>query len=107
MDLNAELDPLLKRLAGATSVPPDEPARLEAILAAFDAAGGPRTAAARRDYCARRDYLLMGTLATAAAALIAVTLASAWTGHRAMSSGPAAAESSASTTRGEPPLAGA
>lgn len=74
MDVNPELDQLLKRLARETSVPPEEPARLQGLLDAFEAAQR------KPGSSPRRDYWWMGTLATAAAVLIAVALSPSWFG---------------------------
>ena len=76
MDVNPELDPLLKRLARGTSVPGEDPARLQTLLVAFDATQRTTRLSPRRDYWA------MGTLAAAAAVLIAVALAPSWVGGR-------------------------
>lgn len=68
MDVNFELDRFLKRAAGDVVVPPEDPARLHALLAAFDRAQRaplPKS---------RRDYWWMGMLATAAALMIAIAL---------------------------------
>lgn len=61
----------LRRLADSVDVPPIDPAREDALLAAFDAAAAHRAAPRPR----RSIYWGMAGLATAAALLIAVGLA--------------------------------
>jgi hypothetical protein len=67
----------LRRLNDAAAVPPPDPAREAALMAAFDAthaAGAPRR---------RRDYWHLAAFAAAAAVVVAVGIAPALTGGRA------------------------
>jgi hypothetical protein len=75
-DYNDNIDDLdlalaLRRLADSTPVPPVDPAREAALMAAFDASIGGRAPGTRR---AVRPYWGMAGLATAAAFLIVVVL---------------------------------
>jgi hypothetical protein len=62
----------LRRLAGSTNVPPVDPAREAALMAAFDAPARGAVSAPRTRL--RRPYWGMAGLAAAAALLIAVVL---------------------------------
>jgi hypothetical protein len=72
---NPDLALALRRLAGAIVVPPADPAREAALMAAFDAT--PRAAPA----VSRRQYLYMAGLATAATVLLATGLDPGSTGR--------------------------
>jgi hypothetical protein len=103
--LERDLDDALRRLSAATVVPPPDPAREAALLAAFDAAGPSRRAAVPR--ISARGYWSMAALATAAAVLIAVGLTPAPTGrHGPLPGGSATHSSTPPLNRGvqlEPP----
>ncbi len=75
-----DLAALLRRVARETTVPPVDAAREAALLAAFDGA--------RRPSIARAGYWWMGTLATAAALLIATGLVRPGAGRRDPPPGP-------------------
>lgn len=100
MDLNSELDQLLKRLARETSVPREDPVRLQALLVAFDAA--PRVPRRRP----RRDYWWLGALATAAAVLIVAALSPSSFGPRAGSRAPHAPVAATAAGDVQPPAGG-
>ena len=76
-DHDLELALALRRLDDALEVPPIDPAREAALMAAFDAATARATAARRSG----RGYWAMAGLATAATLLIAVGLDPARTGR--------------------------
>ena len=69
-DIDRDLALALRRLADSAVVPPVDPAREAALLAAFDAARAPE----RHRPARRRQYWGMAGLAAAAALLIAIGL---------------------------------
>jgi len=101
-DITTERDlaDALRRLNAAAVVPPADPARAAALMAAFDAAHVKPVV--RR----RRDYWHLTAFAAAAAILIAVGIAPALTGRHGHPSGGTAPHRPAPTTRDvrlEPP----
>ena len=91
----------LRRLDDAVEVPPSDPAREAALMAAFDAAQA-RVAPLRSS---RRMYWAMAGLATAASLLMAVGLAPVWTGRHGTPPGgnPGLQKPLSSSLRGVPP----
>jgi hypothetical protein len=93
----------LRRLDEVSVVPPPEPAREAALMAAFDAAhaaGRGSDLSERRASKGRRAYWGMAALATAAALLIAVGIAPTSTGRPAPSGGSQATHKPPSSSRG-------
>jgi len=93
--LERDLADALRRLNAAAAVPPVDPAREAALLAAFDAAQRPAVRSA-----SARQYWYMAALATAAAVLIAAGVTPAVTGrHGPLPPGPASHNPGPSTNR--------
>jgi hypothetical protein len=100
--IDLELALALRRLADTAVVPPVDPVREAALIAAFDAAREQRGRFMRSR---GRQYLGMAGLATAAAVLIAVGLSPAQTGRHGSSSdrGPLTHKPPGSSLRGVQP----
>lgn len=80
MDLNERFEGAVTALRQQAEVSPEDPAHLDALLAAFDAA---KERSAR---VPRRDYWWMGALATAAAVMMATALGFSAIGRHGASS---------------------
>ena len=78
----------LRRLKSAAVVPPPDPAREAALMAAFDAA---RASGGRGESKGRRDRLFLAAFAAAAAVVIAVGIGPALAGRRGTPPGAQAA----------------
>ena len=91
----------LRRLDATSVVPPPDPAREAALIAAFDAAHS--TAPGGRHESKGREYWAMAALAAAAAVLIAVGIAPTRAGRHVSSDGFRAANTPPSSSRGVQP----
>ena len=75
--LERDLAPIYRQLKDGAVVPPIDPAREAGLMAAFDSARSGRTSSRGRS----SYWISLGSLAAAAAVLIAVGLYPARTGH--------------------------
>jgi len=86
--IERNLTDALRRLNAATVVPPADPAREAALMAAFDVEHGSAPALSEQSESkGRRDYWYLSGLAAAAAVLIAVLLPAARAGRQPHPSG--------------------
>ena len=97
--LERDLAPIYRQLKDGAVVPPIDPAREARLMAAFDSARSGRTSSRGRS----SYWISLGSLAAAAAVLIAVGLYPARTGHRdPRPDGSLAANAPAPSSVGEP-----
>ena len=111
--IDPDLAQALRRLNAALVVPPVDPAREAALLAAFEAQHAPAPsersefrapAPTERSESRRRDYWFLSVFAAAAAVLIAIGITPALTGrHGPLPGGPARVAPAPSLIRGVQP----